>query len=160
MTEPIRPVRTIKQRLRAHLIDGHDYEPPKNWTAEQMRGLHMREHHLDSPDHSHAGPNSPNNRPPGWYTGADAIPNPGKAKMTTVTAQAYDARQCPICQTWVYTAAGPFAEGDATKTLADYEHWAAEHATAEELNQQAVGFPYFSFNDTPVLAVVEHRPVR
>jgi hypothetical protein len=80
---------------------------------------------------------------------------------TIVYAEPYDARQCPICEVWVYTAAGPFAEGDdPTKTLADYLHWAAEHADPAELGASVVGFPYFGYNEVPVEAVAEHRPVR
>ena len=68
-------------------------------------------------------------------------------------AAPYDARQCPICETWIYIAAGPFAEGDATKTLADFYHWAGKHATPEELSATAVGFPFFDYNAEPVEAV-------
>jgi hypothetical protein len=73
-----------------------------------------------------------------------------------IAAEPFDARQCPTCKVWVYTAAGPFAEdNDPTKTLADYNHWAREHATPEDLAGSVVGFPYFDYNEQPVEAVLE-----
>jgi len=71
-----------------------------------------------------------------------------------IEAQPFEARQCPICKLWIFTAAGPFAEGDPTKTQADYYHWEAAHATAEQLNASPVAFPYFTFNKEPVTAML------
>jgi hypothetical protein len=71
----------------------------------------------------------------------------------TVIAEPYDARQCPVCKAWIYTAVGPFAEdNDPTKTLADYEHWATEHATEDQLSNFVIRYPYFDYNDQPVEA--------
>lgn len=72
----------------------------------------------------------------------------------TILAGPYEARQCPICEVWIYTAGGPFAENDPTKTQADYYHWEAAHATAEQLNSAVVGFPYFPHNTEPVTAII------
>ena len=72
-------------------------------------------------------------------------------------AAPYTARQCPICKTWVYTADGPFAEDDETKTIADFDHWARLHADPAELNKAAIGFPFFTWNDQPVEAEREPR---
>lgn len=71
--------------------------------------------------------------------------------METITAGPYEARQCPACQQWIYTAAGPFAEGDRTKTLADADHWEREHANPSD--GPVFGFPFFSFNEKAVEAV-------
>jgi hypothetical protein len=76
---------------------------------------------------------------------------------TRLMAQPYDARQCPKCKVWVFTAAGPFAEGDPTKTVADWLHWEAEHLDPAEADKPAIGFPFFSYNDEPVEAVHEGR---
>ena len=71
-------------------------------------------------------------------------------------AEPYDARLCPVCETWIYVADGPFAEGDPTKPLADFNHWRREHATEEEkIPGATVTFPFFDYNDEPVEAVVE-----
>lgn len=76
-----------------------------------------------------------------------------------IVAEPYDAGQCPICKVWVYLAAGPFAEdNDPTKPLADYNHWAREHATPEELSGSVIGFPFFSYNEQSVEAVLEGTP--
>lgn len=45
----------------------------------------------------------------------------------TITAAPFAARRCPACKTWIYTADGPFSEGDPTRTVADWLHWEAEH---------------------------------
>jgi len=71
--------------------------------------------------------------PPGW-----------------VEAQPYEARLCTVCDTWIYTAAGPFAEGDPTKTMADILHYEA-HALARD----GIGFPFMRFNEEPVRAIKE-----
>jgi hypothetical protein len=73
----------------------------------------------------------------------------------TVIAAPYDARRCPDCDTWIYTAAGPFAEDDPTKTMADFLHWSREHATEEERTATCVGFPFFDYNEAPVSALRE-----
>lgn len=78
--------------------------------------------------------------------------------MSQVLAQPYDARLCPECGVWVYTADGPFAEGDRTKTEADWLHWRDEHLTeADRISPSVIGFPFFTYNDGPVHAVKEHR---
>jgi hypothetical protein len=69
-------------------------------------------------------------------------------------AEPYTARRCDICDTWIYCADGPFAEGDPTKTIADYDHWAAHHATPAELAGPVIGFPYMPWNDGPVKIAV------
>jgi hypothetical protein len=66
------------------------------------------------------------------------------------TAAPYTARQCPVCKVWVYCADGPFAEGDRTKTLADWHHWEANHLDPAEATAMAIGFPMFMWNDGPV----------
>lgn len=71
----------------------------------------------------------------------------------TVWAEPYTARQCPECETWVYVADGPFAEGDPTKTLADTLHWERLHL--EKSPATSFGRPYFYFNETPVEATLE-----
>jgi hypothetical protein len=71
----------------------------------------------------------------------------------TVTAQPYEARQCPACRVWVFTAGGPFAEGDRTKTMADWLHWEANHLDPAEADKVAIGFPFFWWNTVPVEAV-------
>lgn len=75
-----------------------------------------------------------------------------------IEAQPYEARQCPECRVWIYTAAGPFAEGDPTKTEADWLHWEAEHLPVEELEHSvgAIGFPFFPYNEEPVEAVTTY----
>jgi hypothetical protein len=87
----------------------------------------------------------------------------------TVLAHPYDARRCPICGVWVFTAAGPFdpKEGipgpdgriypDETKELATFLHWRDEHATPEDLSGDQIGFPFFDYNDVPVQAVLPPR---
>lgn len=77
--------------------------------------------------------------------------------MTTIQAEPYTARQCTVCDVWVYIADGPFFEGDPTKSAADYLHWEAEHATPAELAGNVIGFPFFSFNDEIVTATKEDR---
>lgn len=81
-------------------------------------------------------------------------------------AQPYEAQQCPECKTWVYVAAGPFAEGgDRTKPTSDWEHWSHHHMTDEERRAhnapaapgvvRSIGFPFFTYNSDPVVAVHE-----
>jgi hypothetical protein len=60
----------------------------------------------------------------------------------------YEARLCPACRTWIYTAAGPFAEEDPTKTLADLNHW--EDAGHQRPEGMTFGRPYFHWNTKPV----------
>jgi hypothetical protein len=84
------------------------------------------------------------------------VPNPEKHPAVQ-TAQPYEARRCPECHLWIYTAAGPFAEGDPTKTEADWLHWQAEHLTEEDrLAPNAIGFPFFCYNDEPAEAVTTY----
>lgn len=72
----------------------------------------------------------------------------------TIKAQPYEARRCPICNTWIYTAGGPFSEDDPTKTYADYDHLHTEHPEViQGAGNGSVGFPFFSYNDEPVDAV-------
>lgn len=75
----------------------------------------------------------------------------------TITAEPYTARQCPDCNVWVYCDDGPFAENDRTKTVADWLHYRDEHMPADDAGKSVIGFPYFSYNDTAVTAVREHR---
>jgi hypothetical protein len=70
-------------------------------------------------------------------------------------AAPYEARRCPTCGLWVFTAAGPFFEDDPTKTGADYLHWEAEHATPDELAAMTISFPFFDYNTEPVIATVQ-----
>ena len=72
----------------------------------------------------------------------------------TVRAEPYTARQCPECDTWVYVDDGPFAENDPTKTVADWRHWERLHLYEADQGD-AIGFPYFNFNETPVEAMIE-----
>jgi hypothetical protein len=76
-----------------------------------------------------------------------------------ISAAPYDAKQCPICQTWVYVARGPFAENDRSKPIADFEHYEREHATPADYSTSPTsavvfGIPYFPYNDTRVNAVL------
>lgn len=80
-------------------------------------------------------------------------PAPG----TVAIAPPFTARQCRDCGVWIFVAYGPFAEGDRTKTVADYLHYEAEHLSAEEAAKVAVGFPYMPWNEEPVEAVFEGR---
>jgi hypothetical protein len=76
----------------------------------------------------------------------------------TVWASPYNARQCPECKVWVYTADGPFAEGDRTKTVADANHWEREHPDAVSQEVRDCGmfsFPHFPYNTRIVEAVKE-----
>lgn len=72
----------------------------------------------------------------------------------TVWAEPYTARRCPACETWVYVAGGPFAEGDPTKTVADWLHWQRLHLDDGD-TATTIGFPYFYFNETAVEASLE-----
>lgn len=60
----------------------------------------------------------------------------------------YTSRQCPTCKVWVYCADGPFAEGDRTKTLADWEHWEKHHLATSV--RDPLGFPFFPWNEASV----------
>jgi len=71
-----------------------------------------------------------------------------------VSAGPYEARLCEICDTWIYTAAGPFAEGDPTKTMADIVHYEREHAP----RRGQVSYPFMRFNVAPVQAIKEEEP--
>jgi hypothetical protein len=70
---------TAKQLLVAHIREDHGRRGqalPKGWTLAQFSRWHAREHWRNSPNHYHAGGGkSPDERPPGWYTGEDAVPN-------------------------------------------------------------------------------------
>jgi len=68
-----------------------------------------------------------------------------------LTAQPYQARQCPDpeCKLWIYTAHGPFGEDDRTKTAADMYHWVQEHDSSSE---DGGSFPYFPYNEEVVTA--------
>ena len=71
-----------------------------------------------------------------------------------------EARLCPACGAWIFTAFGPFESGDRTKTLADANHWMKHHAGPIEPEPgmvQATSFPLMPFNDETVEAIVE-RP--
>lgn len=61
--------------LQAHLDDCHKGGPGGRWPTRKLSTWHARQHHRYSTDHYHAGANlGPEDRPPGWATGADAIP--------------------------------------------------------------------------------------
>jgi hypothetical protein len=68
---------TPKQALLTHILSMHGLGHPRpagHWTLERLRKWHAHTHHRFSPNHFHAGPNlGPDQRPPGWYTGADAV---------------------------------------------------------------------------------------
>lgn len=70
----------------------------------------------------------------------------------TKTAKPFEARYCPECDAWIYTADGPFAEDDRTKTVADYIHWAVEHSL--DLPDADDFFPFFDWNDKTVTAEI------
>ncbi len=67
---------TPKQALRAHIQEMHS---PRNAPGERtsyakLQHWHADQHHRYWTSHHH-GPNpGPSARPPGWYTGADAVP--------------------------------------------------------------------------------------
>jgi hypothetical protein len=66
---------TAKQRLRSHIVNDHRRIPAKSWTMKQMADWHAHEHWRYHQRHYHAGPNlGPDQRPPGWRTGEDAVP--------------------------------------------------------------------------------------
>ena len=69
--------------------------------------------------------------------------------MPTIEAAPYTARRCDECDTWIYCADGPFAEGDPTKTLADAVHYEAVHGVEPG---PVVSFPFMSWNDETVTA--------
>ena len=68
-------------------------------------------------------------------------------------AEPYRARQCPACETWVFTDAEPFAENDRTKTQRDWLHWERYHLA--EAEPRSFGFPFFRYNTEAVDAVLE-----
>lgn len=71
---------TPKQHLIAHLEAGHTGPARRRrisarWTQAELAEWHARQHHRYATNHYHVGPNTgPNDRPLGWYTGADAVP--------------------------------------------------------------------------------------
>lgn len=72
-----------------------------------------------------------------------------------IAAGPYMARKCPICGVWVFTDAGPFGEGDPTKTVADWDHYEAEHQAEHEGDDGPVlGMPFFQHNEVGVEAIV------
>ena len=67
---------TAKQTLLAHirLMHGKRNQPSARATLAELQRWHAREHHRMWCNHFHAGPNDgADNRPPGWYTGEDAV---------------------------------------------------------------------------------------
>jgi hypothetical protein len=61
--------------LRQHVIDmhGEHIRVYRRKTVDIARD-HAERHYRYAPNHYHAGPNTgPSNRPPGWYTGEDAV---------------------------------------------------------------------------------------
>lgn len=60
--------------LRAHLLAMHPHmKIPR--TGGDLAVAHAVQHYRYLPSHDHAGPNrGPDQRPPGWVTGADAVP--------------------------------------------------------------------------------------
>lgn len=65
---------TPKQRLKEHIATSHGKLIPKHWTLKEIQRWHAHEHHQFVTNHVHAGPNrGPDQRPPGWLTGEDAI---------------------------------------------------------------------------------------
>ena len=81
--------------------------------------------------------------------------------MIITMAEPYMARQCPECKLWIFVDDGPFAENDRTKTLADVQHWEAEHVKPEDYTHvrgaRVLGIPYMHWNEDTVEAVVEDR---
>jgi hypothetical protein len=68
---------TPKQALLGHVEERHHQALPASWTKARIAKWHANTHWRYSPDHYHAGSNrGPDDRPDGWETGADAIPNP------------------------------------------------------------------------------------
>lgn len=71
---------TPRQALVAHLEEWHPRglrrdHVPTNRSMAWLVTWHMRQHHRYATNHTHAGPNlGPDQRPPGWYTGADPVP--------------------------------------------------------------------------------------
>ena len=69
---------TPKQKLREHLDRMHGTRGlllPQRSTLVQLQRWHANEHHRYHTSHYHAGVNlGPDQRPDGWYSGADAIP--------------------------------------------------------------------------------------
>jgi len=60
----------------------------------------------------------------------------------TNTLPAFTARQCPICDEWVDCS------GEGTNTHSDYKHMEERHP--ERLDPNAIGFPFFLWNETDV----------
>lgn len=76
----------------------------------------------------------------------------------TVIAEPYDARQCPFCKVWIFTAAGPFAEGDPTKTFAEILHIERQHPDLVEGEPGSFRLvPFCDYNEEPVEAIYEGR---
>lgn len=64
---------TPKQELSHHLVALHGLSSNPRWTLKQLAGMHARRHHRHSPNHHHGLNPGPNQRPAGWYTGANAV---------------------------------------------------------------------------------------
>jgi hypothetical protein len=65
---------TPKQILASHIRNDHRRRPAKSMTFAELQRWHVAQHHRYAVNHFHAGPNHPDERPPGWYTGEDVVP--------------------------------------------------------------------------------------
>lgn len=136
-----------------------DEFPRRRDLAERLR-LHLERGraHGAASERPMSLPSHPDLPFPHWTYDPKAgrfVPNPEKHPAVQ-TAQPYEARRCPECHLWIYTAAGPFAEGDPTKAEADWLHWEAEHLAEAPPSASAFGFPFFTYNEEPVEAVTTH----
>lgn len=93
-------------------------------------------------------------------SGVAAIVRQYKDRPETVFVGAWTARRCPDCNVWIYCDDGPFAEGDRTKTEADWLHYSRFHTPTVNPGgitgvngADVIGFPYFEWNEVPVIAV-------
>lgn len=68
---------TTKQTLWAHVRAHHSArrQPSPRLTLVQLQRWHAKEHHRLSPNHNHGMTTGPNDRPAGWFTGENTIPN-------------------------------------------------------------------------------------
>jgi hypothetical protein len=74
---------TVKQRLIAHIDQRHKGRLRSRngmfvtgldkQSLIYLQALHSFEHHKHAPDHHHGPNRGPDDRPPGWKTGEDAV---------------------------------------------------------------------------------------
>ena len=85
-----------------------------------------------------------------------ALPN------DVISAEEYQAKKCPVCSEWIFVDCAPFAEGDRTKPLRDFAHYATAHKDLYEAactttpSGVLIGsIPWMDYNTEPVMALIE-----